>query len=81
MMYNPLITNTCIYKMWTIAMLFTTVTEQNKILDWRICGLPTGEKLESLRSYSMHIGKFLFMSQVFYKEGQIIQGFYIEIGV
>ena len=39
-----------------------------------MCGLPTGGKPESL-----HRGKFVFVSQVFSKEGRIIQGLKAEI--
>ena len=46
----------------------------NGWLDCRMCGLPTGGKPEPL-----HRGKFLFLSQVFSKEGRIIQNFKVEI--
>ena len=46
----------------------------NGLLDCRMCGLPTGGKPEPL-----HRGKFIFVSQVFLKEGRIIQGFKVEI--
>ena len=39
-----------------------------------MCGLSTGGKPESL-----HKVKFLFVSQVFYKEGRTIQGYKVEI--
>ena len=43
-------------------------------LDCRMCVLPSGGKLESL-----HRGKFIFVSQVFSKEGRRIQGLKVEI--
>ena len=43
-------------------------------LDCRMCGLPTGGKPDSL-----HRGKFIFVSQVFSKEGRRIQGLKVEI--
>ena len=46
----------------------------NGWLYYRMCGLPTGGKPESL-----HRGKFIFMSQVFSKEGRRIQGFKVDI--
>ena len=42
--------------------------------DCRMCGLPTGGKPEPL-----YRGKFIFVSQVFFKEGRIIQNFRVEI--
>ena len=46
----------------------------NGRLDCKMCGLPTGGKPESL-----HRGKFIFVSQIFSKEGRIIQGLKVEI--
>ena len=43
-------------------------------LDCRMCGLLTGGKPESLCR-----GKFIFVSQLFFKEGRIIQNFKVEI--
>ena len=48
--------------------------KKNGRLDCRMCGLPTGGKPESLCR-----GKFIFVSQVFSKEGRIIQNFKVEI--
>ena len=45
-----------------------------RILDWMMCGLPTGGKPELL-----HRGEFIFLSQVFSKEGRIIQVFKVAI--
>ena len=39
-----------------------------------MCGLPTGGKPEFL-----HRGEFIFLSQVFSKEGRIIQGSKVDI--
>ena len=46
----------------------------NGWLDYRMCALHTGGKLEPF-----HRGKFMFVSQVFSKEGRIIQNFKVEI--
>ena len=46
----------------------------NRSLDCRMYGLTTGEKQESLNR-----DKFVFMSQVFSKEGRRIQAFNFEI--
>ena len=44
------------------------------ILNWLMCGLPTGGKPEFLKK-----GEFIFLSQVSSKEGRIIQGFKVYI--
>ena len=44
------------------------------ILNWIMCGLPTGGKPEFL-----HRGEFIFLSRVSSKEGRIIQGFKVDI--
>ena len=46
----------------------------NGWLHCRMCGLPTGGKPKPL-----YRGKFIFVSQVFSKEGRIIQNFRVEI--
>ena len=51
------------------------IAEQNISLDYRMFGLPTGGKSESLHFYIMRRGRLLFVSQVFSKEGKIIQVF------
>ena len=51
------------------------IAEQNIRVDYRMFGLPTGGRSESFHFYSMRRGRLLFVSQVFSKEGQIIQGF------
>ena len=45
-----------------------------KILNWIMCGFPTGGKPEFL-----HRGEFILLSQVSSKEGRIIQGFKVDI--
>ena len=46
----------------------------NRLLDCRMCGLPTGEKLKSL-----HRGKLIIVSQIFSKDGRRIQDLKVEI--
>ena len=55
--------------MWKITMIYIT-TERKISLDWRMCGLHTGGKSKYSHFYSTHRGKFLFMSQIFSKEGK-----------
>ena len=47
---------------------------EQRILKRIMCGLPTGGKPEFL-----HRGEFIFLSQVFSKEGRIIQGSKVDI--
>ena len=51
------------------------IAEQNIRLDYRMIGLPIGGISQSLHFYSMRRGRLLFVSQVYSKEGQTIQGF------
>ena len=51
------------------------IAEKNIGLYYRMFGLPTGVRSESLNLYIMRKGRLLFVYQVFCKEGQIIQGF------
>ena len=51
-------------------------SRENIRLDYKMIGLHTGVKSESLYFYSMRRIRLLFVSQVVSKEGQIIQGFY-----
>ena len=48
------------------------IAEQTISLDYRMFGLTTVGKSESLNFYSMRRGKLLFVLQVFSQEGQIV---------
>ena len=68
-MHNPFIVTSCLEERWIIKMPCVMIAEQNIRLDYRMFGLPTGGKSESLHFYSMHRGILLFVSQAFFKEG------------
>ena len=74
-MHNPFLVTSCLEELWIIKITCVMIAEQNISLDYRMFGLPTGGKSESLHFYSMRRGRLLFVSQIFSKEGQIIQGF------
>ena len=67
-----LVTN-CIEEMWKITML-CVLKEKHQSLNCRMYGLTIFGKSESLNR-----DKFVFMSQVFSKEGRRIQGFKVDI--
>ena len=71
--HSPLIVTTCIEEMWTKTIV-CVLTKKNGSLDYRMHGLTTGGKQESLNR-----DKFVFMSQVFSKEGRRIQDFKFDI--
>ena len=72
--HNPFFVTNCIEEIWTTTMIFCPDGKINGWLDCRMCGLPTGGKPESL-----HRGQFIFVSQVFSKQGSIIQG--LKVGI
>ena len=74
-MHNPFLVASCLEELWIIKMSCVIITEQNIRLDHRMFRLTTGGRSESLHFYSMHRGRLIFVSQVFSKEGKIIQGF------
>ena len=74
-MQNPFIVPTFIEEMWKTKMICVMKVELKRRLYWRMYGLPTDQKSESSHFYITHVDKFLFVSRVISKEGQIIQGF------
>ena len=74
-MHNPFLVTSSLEDMWIIKMPCVMISEQNIRLYYRMFVLPTGVRSESLRFYSMRRGRLLFVSRLFSKEGQIIQGF------
>ena len=74
-MHNPFLVTSCLEELCIIKIPCVVISEQNIRLDYRMFGLPTGGRSESLHFYSMHRGRLPFVSQVFSKEGQIVQGF------
>ena len=78
-MNNPILVTNCIKYLWIITIICVMVAEQNTRLDCRMCRFPTIGKAESSHFYIIPRGKLLFVSQVFYKEGQIVKDFYIGV--
>ena len=74
-MHNPFLVTSCLEGLLIIKIPCFMIEEQNIRLEYRMFGLPTGGKSESLNFYSMQRGILLFVSQSFFKEGQTIQGF------
>ena len=74
-MHNPFLVTSCLEELWIIKIPCVMIIEQNSRLNYTIFGLPTVGKSEYLHFYSMRRGRVLFVSQVFSKEGKIIQVF------
>ena len=69
-MHNYFLVTSCLEELWIIKIPCVMIVEQNISLYYRMFGLPTGGKSESLYFYSMRRGRLVFMSQVFSNERQ-----------
>ena len=74
-MHNPFLVTCCLGHLLIIKMPCVMIAEQNIRLYYRMFRLPTCGRSESFNFYSMHRGRLLFLSQVFSRERQTIQGF------